>query len=184
MEQSLESQDNFDKDCPDFNYKLILVGHERVGKTSITNRFVNDMFNEKEGISKTVQIQRKIVKIESTNKWAQLHIWDTLGQEKFKALAPLFFRKAVGAFLVYDCTSKVSFDAVEEWFQQMVNNIDSRVIIMLLGNKCDLPNREVPYNVAMEYARSRNFGFLEVSAKTGTNIKNSFYCLTRGKLSQ
>ncbi len=52
---------------------------------------------------------------------------------------------------------------------------------MLLGNKCDLPNREVPYNVGMEYARSRNFGFLEVSAKTGTNIKNSFHCLVRGK---
>jgi GTPase SAR1 family protein len=51
---------------------------------------------------------------------------------------------------------------------------------MLLGNKCDLPNREVPYNVAMEYARSRNFGFLEVSAKAGTNIKNSFHCLVRG----
>ena len=54
---------------------------------------------------------------------------------------------------------------------------------MLLGNKCDLPNREVPYNTAMEYARSRNFGFLEVSAKTGNNIKNSFYCLVRGNLS-
>ncbi len=64
----------------------------------------------------------------------------------------------------------------------MSNNIDSRIIIMLLGNKCDLPNREVPYNTAMEYARSRNFGFLEVSAKTGTNIKNSFYCLVRGML--
>ena len=52
---------------------------------------------------------------------------------------------------------------------------------MLLGNKCDVPNREVPYNVAMEWARAKNFGFLEVSAKVGTNIKNSFYCLVRGK---
>ena len=51
---------------------------------------------------------------------------------------------------------------------------------MLLGNKCDLPNREVSYNTAMDYARSRNFGYLEVSAKTGANIKNSFYCLVRG----
>ena len=109
-----------------------------------------------------------------------MHIWDTLGQEKFKALAPLFFRKAVGAFLVYDCTSQKSFEQLDEWFQQISNNIDNRVIVMLLGNKCDLPNREVPYNVAMDYARSRNFGFLEVSAKTGTNIKNSFYCLVRG----
>ena len=55
MENSkIDDMENFDKDCPDFNYKLILVGHERVGKTSITNRFVNDNFNEKEASSKTV----------------------------------------------------------------------------------------------------------------------------------
>ena len=57
----------------------------------------------------------------------------------------------------------------------------SRVIVMVLGNKCDLPNREVSYNEGMEYAMRNNFGFLEVSAKTGMNIKNSFYCLVRGK---
>lgn len=51
---------------------------------------------------------------------------------------------------------------------------------MLVGNKCDLPDREVPYNVAMEYARSRNFGYLEVSAKTGSNIKSAFSSLLRG----
>ena len=55
MEDS-ENMENFDKECPDFNYKLILVGHERVGKTSVTNRFVNDMFNEKEASSVSVQI--------------------------------------------------------------------------------------------------------------------------------
>mmetsp|Transcript_23390 Transcript_23390/g.23012 ORF Transcript_23390/g.23012 Transcript_23390/m.23012 type:complete len:102 (+) Transcript_23390:242-547(+) len=95
------------------------------------------------------------------------------------ALAPLFFRKAVGAFLVYDCTNEASFKRIEQWFQEIYNNVDSRVIIMLIGNKCDLPNREVPYNTAMEYAKSKNFGFLEVSAKTGQNIKASFNCLVR-----
>ena len=58
----------------------------------------------------------------------------------------------------------------------------ARVIVMLLGNKCDLPEREVSYNEGMKYAQSRNFGFLEVSAKTGMNVKNSFFCLVRGKL--
>lgn len=62
----------------------------------------------------------------------------------------------------------------------MANAVDSKVLIMLLGNKCDLPNREVPYNFAMEYARKRNFGFLEVSAKSGMNIKNAFNGLVRG----
>jgi small GTP-binding protein len=105
-----------------------------------------------------------------------------LGQEKFKAVAPLFYRKAVGAFLVFDCTNRKSFEAVEDWYQQISSNVDgSRVIVMLLANKCDMPNREVQYNEAMDYARSHNFGYLEVSAKLGTNIRNSFSCLVKGK---
>ena len=83
---------------------------------------------------------------------------------------------------MYDITNKKSFEGVDEWYQQISSNIDgARVIVMLLGNKSDLPNREVSYNEGMEYARSRNFGFMEVSAKTGMNIRNSFYCLVRGK---
>ena len=128
-----------------------------------------------------MQIYKKSWEIEGTKKFAQLQIWDTLGQEKFKSLAPLFFRKSVGAFIVFDCTKKATFDEVDSWFTQISANADSRVIIMLVGNKCDLPDREVPYNVAMEYARSKNFGFLEVSAKTGMNIKSAFTCLVRGK---
>ena len=53
---------------------------------------------------------------------------------------------------------------------------------MLVGNKCDLPNRAVSYNTAMQFARERNMGYLEVSAKTGANIVNSFNCLVRGNL--
>lgn len=93
----------------------------------------------------------------------------------------MFFRKAVGAFLVYDCTNEASFKKIDLWFKEISNNVETRVIIMLIGNKCDLPNREVPYNTAMEYAKSKNFGFLEVSAKTGQNIKSTFNCLIRGK---
>jgi len=99
------------------------------------------------------------------------------------SMAPLFFRKAIAAFLVFDCTDRASFEALDTWFQQISNNIDSRVIIMMLGNKCDLVSREVSYNEAMEYARAKNMGYLEVSAKTGANIRNSFTCLVRGNLS-
>lgn len=84
----------------------------------MTNKFVNDTFNEKEERSRNVQIQRKTIMVEnSDSRWAQLHIWDTLGQEKFKALAPIFYRKSVGAFLVYDVTSRKSFEDVDEWYQ-------------------------------------------------------------------
>ena len=88
-----------------------------MGKTSITNRFMDGTFDENQGPSKNVQVQRKILKIEnSEDQWAQIHVWDTLGQEEFKAVAPLYYRKSVGAFLVYDCTSKASFDAIDEWY--------------------------------------------------------------------
>mmetsp|Transcript_31611 Transcript_31611/g.22895 ORF Transcript_31611/g.22895 Transcript_31611/m.22895 type:complete len:137 (-) Transcript_31611:29-439(-) len=90
------------------------------------------------------------------------------------ALAPLFFRRAVGAFLVYDVTSMESFEAIDRWYEQILKNIDTRVIVMLLGNKKDLPNREVPYNTAMEYCMKRNFGLMEVSAKSGNGVKEAF----------
>ncbi len=54
--------------------------------------------------------------IEGTDHWVQAHIWDTLGQEKFHSLAPLFFRRSVGAFLVYDVTNLESFKAIDKWY--------------------------------------------------------------------
>lgn len=134
----MKSTNNFlVNEQPDFNYKVILVGDKRVGKTSITNRAVFDEFNEEELETKVVQISQKTILVENTDKWAQLHIWDTLGQEKFMALAPLFFRRAVGAFLVFDLCSMDSFDALDKWHEQLLKNTDTKVIIMLLGNKKD-----------------------------------------------
>ena len=90
------------------------------------------------------------------------------------ALAPLFFRRAVGAFLVYDVCSMESFRALDKWYEQILKNTDTKVIVMLLGNKRDKNNREVPYNVAMQYAIERNFGLVEVSAKTGFGVNEAF----------
>ena len=103
---------NIDSDQPDFNYKIILVGNKNVGKSSLTNRAVWDEFDDDERDARMVQISQKNVYNEHADNWAQLHIWDTLGQEKFLALAPLFFRRAVGAFLVYDVCSMESFEAL------------------------------------------------------------------------
>ena len=86
------------------------------------------------------------------------------------ALAPLFFRRAVGAFLVFDVCSMESFKALDKWYEQITKNMDSKVVVMLLGNKKDKNSREVPYNVAMQFAIERNFGFMEVSARTGSGV--------------
>ena len=178
----VEQDPAYDESVPDFTYKVILIGNSKVGKTSLINYYMHRQFNEHEERSKVVNIQRKTQLIENTNKIAQLQIWDTLGEEEFKAIAAIFFKKAVGAFLVYDVNDRKSFEELDTWFEQISSNADQRVIIMVLGNKCDDKNREVTYNEGMEYARSKNFGFLETSAKTGYNVDNAFNCLVRGNL--
>ena len=112
--------------------------------------------------------------IDGTDEWVQVQIWDTLGQEKFYSLAPLFFRRSVGAFLVYDVSDLASFEALEKWHQQILKNTDNRVITMMIGNKKDKMKREVPYRMAAEYAKKNNFGLMEVSAKTGNGVKEAF----------
>ena len=105
----IEEADQFEETPADYNFKVIVVGNKRVGKTSITNRCVFDEFNEQSQSTRVVQIVPKIFNIAGTEKRAQLHIWDTLGQEKFMSLSSLFFRRSVGAFLVYDVSSMESF---------------------------------------------------------------------------
>ena len=84
--------------------------------------------------------------IDGTDTWVNVSLWDTLGQERFHSLAPLFFRRSIGAFLVYDVSSMESFKALNKWHQQILKNIDNKVIVMLIGNKKDKLRREVSYN--------------------------------------
>lgn len=118
-------EEYYDGDLPEKIYKIILVGHARVGKTSIINRYMNDNFNDNEAKSNQMQIMNKLVKVDRTqDTWIQLNIWDTLGQEKYQALSPIFFRKAIGVFLVFDCTSIESFSKLDGWFDKMAECID------------------------------------------------------------
>ena len=76
--------------------------------------------------------------------------------------------------MVYDVTNMASFKAVDKWYQQILKNTDNRVICILIGNKKDKVKREVSYKVAAEYARKNNFGLMEVSAKSGSGVKEAF----------
>lgn len=92
-------------------------------------------------------------------------------------MAPIFFRRSVGAFLVYDVTNMDSFLALKSWQEQISNNADGKIVVMLLGNKCDLPNKVVTFQMGQEFARENGFGFMEVSAKSDIGIKAAFTSL-------
>ena len=101
-----------------FNYKLILIGNSMVGKTSVSQRFLYETFEEQER-STNVKISHKTYNIPGSNKVADLHIWDTLGQEKFMAVANMFFKGTVGAFLVFDLSNQDSFNDLDKWHDQL-----------------------------------------------------------------
>lgn len=162
---------------PDYTWKVILVGNKKVGKTSISNRFVENTFSENYETSTEVKYKRKNVAINATQDIAQLHIWDTLGQERFKALAPIFFRRSIAALLVYDVCDRDSFLALESWHQQIKDNAEENIVVILVGNKVDKPDKVISSDMGAEYAREKGFGFMEVSAKEDINIKSAFSTL-------
>ena len=87
---------------------------------------MNDSFNEDEKRSRQVKIQHKLFQIPNTSpaKTVELHVWDTLGQEKFHAIAGIFFKGTAGAFLVFDLTRRETFEDLEKWRKTLEDNCD------------------------------------------------------------
>ena len=108
-----------------------------------------------------------------------LNIWDTLGQEKFRSIAKIFFKGAAGAFIVFDVCNQESFNNLTTWIELINESCDTRIVMCIIGNKTEKFGRKVPYNVVKEFAYGHGLGYIEVSAKTGKNIKQSFECLAR-----
>ncbi|KAK8797735.1 putative GTPase [Blastocystis sp. subtype 4] len=162
-----------------FKYKIVLLGETAVGKSSIVQRYVRDQFLENQEstigaafLSQTIKIDNDIVKFD---------IWDTAGQERYHSLAPMYYRGAKGAIVIYDITSRVTFARAKDWVTELKQNSNNpELVIALAGNKCDLvENREVPKELAEEYAKEANIIFFEVSAKTKENIDLVFETIAR-----
>lgn len=153
--------------------KLCLLGDAGVGKSSIVHRFVYDAF--KPTIESTIgaAFLTKSVTLDSTTYKYQ--IWDTAGQEKYRALAPMYYRGAAAAIIVYDITVEHSFAAVKMWVRDLKQYAEPDIILAITGNKCDLEElREVQFKDAMAFAEMQNAIFVETSAKTAVNIAALF----------
>ena len=154
-------------------YKLIFLGDQSVGKSCILNRFMNDTFTEEYQATIGLDFQSKNVQID--NQDIHLLLYDTAGQEKFRALIPMYTRDANIILLVYDVTSKDSFLHLSDWLRDLTNVEKEEVIFAVVGNKTDLDDRrEVNSNEGENYAKEHDFIFLEVSAKTGDGIEKLF----------
>lgn len=144
-----------------------------MGKSNLMLRFTKNEIDLNSKTTIGVEFGTRSVSIDGKIIKAQL--WDTAGQERYRAITSAFYRGAMGALIVYDITKRDSFDAVERWLKELKYNADSRIVVMLIGNKCDLKQqRQVSIQDGTNVARKMNVSFLETSALDATNVDESF----------
>ena len=152
---------------------VVLIGDSNVGKTNILSRFTNDEFNLDSKATVGVEFSSKCVKIGNTVIKAQ--IWDTAGQERYRSITSAYYRGAVGALMVYDITSRSSFENVEGWLSELRQHSEGDMVVILIGNKCDLANQRcISTEEAIAYAEKHNMAFIETSAYDRTGIDDAF----------
>ncbi|XP_011033268.1 PREDICTED: ras-related protein RABA4d-like isoform X2 [Populus euphratica] len=157
----------------DYVFKIVLIGDSAVGKSQLLARFARNEFTVDSKATIGVEFQTKTLAMH--NKTVKAQIWDTAGQERYRAVTSAYYRGAVGAMLVYDMTKRQSFDHMTRWLEELRGHADKRIIIMLIGNKCDLGSlRAVPAEDAKEFAQRENLFFMETSALEATNVETAF----------
>lgn len=156
----------------EYVFKVVVVGDERVGKTSLIVRFTEKRFTGEYKPTIGIDFAGKFVPFGKLN--LNLIIWDIGGQEKYKILRRHYLEGARGAILVYDITNKTSFGNVNKWLGDL-EKYCGQVPIILVGNKSDLNNeRKVSSDQGSGFAEEAKLEFLETSAKSGSGVKDVF----------
>ena len=127
----------------------------------------------------TIGIDFKIKIINLENKLIKLQIWDTAGQERFRTITKTYYKGAHGIILTYDVTDQDSFKNIRNWIKQIEANAQGNVKRVLVGNKCDKPDRVVTEEEGKKLADDYSMSFFETSAKTNKNVTEVFYHLTK-----
>ena len=160
-------------DIPELKYKLIVIGDENVGKTSILDRFKSNQFSPI--YEPTVGLDFQSIPIIVDDQSVTLLLYDTAGQEKFRSLIPLYTNEANIILFIYDISNLESFNNIGKWYDSLENINKDEVIFALVGNKSDLDyNRKVKKEDAEKYANEHNYIFQEVSALNGDGIQELF----------
>jgi len=162
----------------DYKLKLVVVGDSGVGKTNLIKRFANNTFNSNSKATVGVEFLSKSFKI--NNRIFKIEIWDTAGQERYKSITAAYYKGAKGALVVYDITSKISFENIDKWMMEIKEKSSKDLKLMIIGNKSDLKDaRQVSNEEALRKAQDTGIALMETSALDSTNVKEAFHDLLK-----
>ncbi|KAJ6253311.1 small gtp binding protein rab8 [Anaeramoeba flamelloides] len=164
--------ENYTEEECDYLFKIIIVGESSVGKTSLLMQYYHHCFQEKRMSTLGLDLIFKTLKVGDHIIGVQL--WDSAGQERFRATSRLTFSGSDAVIYVYDITQHSSFMEIQNWMKETDQYCIDNLYLMI-GNKIDLEEeRQVNTEEAKEFAKEHKMNFFEVSAKTAINVKKSF----------
>jgi len=157
-------------------YKIVFLGDQSVGKTSLITRFMYDTFDETYATTIGIDFLSKTMYLEE-GKTVRLQLWDTAGQERFRSLIPSYIRDSHVAVICYDITNKKSFLNLDKWIKDVKVERGDDVVIVLVGNKLDLASTKRQVSVEEVEQLHNKIGskfFIETSTKANHNVKLLF----------
>ena len=155
-------------------YKILLLGDSTVGKTCFLMKYTDKTFQEEHMTTIGFDYRIKSMKLKN-GKTVKIQIWDTAGQDKFRAIKKNYYKGSHGIILIYDITNPKTFQNITDWVSQVREEASHNVVIYLIGNKIDLSNeRNVSTEEGKELAEKLGLPFNEASALDGTNINEIF----------
>ena len=165
------------EDSDNITCKVVLVGDSGVGKTCLIQRYVNDKYSEDTESTSASTYTYKIVEYKDYNKSVSLDIWDTAGQEVYRALARNFYLNASIGILVYDVRRRATFESIKDyWYDQLKQSGEENIVLGIAGNKCDLfQEEEVAEEEVKKYAKSIGAVFHLTSCKESVGIDDLFF---------
>jgi small GTP-binding protein len=153
--------------------KVVILGDSRVGKTSIITRQM--LGYQPATQNPTIGCHCSDIHFPFQGQDVSLQVWDTAGQELYRALVPVYLRNARAALLVYDVTDRESFQSLGHWYDILINVVPTGVRIYVVGNKIDLEDDAVIEDIqAKQFAEVHNAQFFKVSAATGDGLDQLF----------